>query len=378
MSKFHVLHVVPTLGAGGMEMAMSRVVNGLLSDGISHSIVVLKGEAIIAGQFDPAVKIHCLHARPRDAGLLLQLRRLIRTERPSVIHARNLSAWPEVALARLSAWPPTPLVFSFHGLAGTTPLSLRWRLTSRALARVTNSVFTVSQGSKDFLIQQAGIPASGIAVIPNGVDTTRFFPSPEPCLQDEFRIGTLGSLTPVKNQALLIRACHRLSEAGFKLRLEIAGEGRERLALENLIEALGMTEKVLLIGHVADTPAFLQSLHAFVLPSHSEAHPNALSEAMACALPCIGSRVGGIPEILDQGRAGMLFDSGDETALAEALKTLIGNQPLREELGRAALVRTCEKYSMDVMIKNYRELYGRWAGVTPDSKTDHQSSGDNA
>ena len=367
MSKIHVLHVVPTLGAGGMEMALSRVVNGLQADGISHSIVVLKGEAIIREQFDPAVNIHCLHAQPRDAGLLLQLRRLIQTERPSVIHARNLSAWPEVALARLSLLPHVPLVFSFHGLAGTAPLSSRWRLTCRVLARITNSVFTVSQGAKDFLVDQAGLSANKIAVIPNGVDTTRFFPLPPCDTQPTFRVGTLGSLTPVKNQALLIRACHRLSEAGVNLRLEIAGEGRERAALEALILSLGMTDHVSLLGHVADTPAFLRSLDAFVLPSFSEAHPNALSEAMACGLPCIGSRVGGMPEILNQGQAGILFDSDDENALTDALKSLIGDPALRQRLGQAALKRTCEKYSMDVMLDNYRSLYRRLSGMTPSS-----------
>jgi len=376
MSKIHVLHVVPTLGGGGMEMAMSRIVNGLHKEGISHSIVVLKGEAIIREQFDPAVKIHCLHAQPRDAGLLLQLRRLIRTERPSVIHARNLSAWPEVALARLSLLPQVPLVFSFHGLAGTAPLSLRWQLTCRLLARITNSVFTVSQGAKDFLIDQAALSADKVAVIPNGVDTTRFFPSPIATSHGEFRIGTLGNLTPVKNQALLVRACHRLAEQGVALRLEIAGEGRERAALEALILELGMTDRVSLIGHVADTPAFLRSLDAFVLPSYSEAHPNALSEAMACGLPCIGSRVGGMPEILDQGRAGLLFESDDENALSKSLKSLIDDPALRQKLGRAALERTCEKYSMDVMLDNYRNLYRRLSGLAPDSKSCEPSSRD--
>jgi len=355
----HLLHVVPTLRAGGMEMALSRVVNGLLAEGVSHTIVVLKGEAIIRDQFDPAVNIHCFHAQPYDVSVLLRFRRLIRAERPSVIHARNLGAWPEVALARLSVWPVVPLVFSFHGLAEAKPLPWRWRLMSRWLARPTSHVFTVSQGSKQFLTGQVGLPASRVAVIPNGVDTSRFSPSPKPAVCQERRVGTLGSLTPVKNQALLVRACHRLIQGGIKLSLEIAGEGPERPALEHLIQSLGMSKSIRLTGHLADTPAFLRKLDVFVLPSDSEAHPNALSEAMACGLPCIATRVGGVSEILDQGRAGLIVDPGDEQGLAEAIKTLLGDPAIRQVFAVAARKRVCEQYSMNAMLDRYRKLYWR-------------------
>ncbi len=369
MSKLHLLHVVPTLRAGGMEMALSRVVNGLLAEEMSHTIVVLKGEAIIRDLFDPAVHIHCFHARPHDASVPVQLHRLIHAERPSVIHARNLGAWFDVALARLSVWPVTPLVFSFHGLAETKPLSWRWRLMSRALARATSFIFTVSHGSKRFLTDEMRVPASRVAVIPNGVDTTRFFPLPPPSPHRECRVGTLGSLTPVKNQAMLIKACSRLLQEGCDLRLDIAGEGPERPALEHLIQSLGMAEKIRLTGHIADTPGFLRALDVFVLPSDSEAHPNALSEAMACGLPCLASRVGGIPEILDDGRGGMMFDPGDERGLAAGLQTLLGSPAIRQAFGAAAWKRIREHYSLHVMMESYRTLYLRLSGVAANSKT---------
>jgi len=338
-------------------MALSRVVNSLLTEGITHTIVVLKGEAVIRDQFDPGVDIRCLHAQPNDPSVPLQFRRLIQEVRPTVIHARNLSAWPEVALARLSVWPVVPLIFSFHGMAEAKPLPWRWRLASRVLARTTDFVFTVSQGAKQFLIDHVGLSASRVTVIPNGVDTTRFYPLAKAPDNQKYRVGTLGSLTPVKNQVLLVRACHRLIQEGINLRLEIAGEGPERPALENLIKLLDIAEKVQLVGHIADTPAFLRKLDVFALPSDSEAHPNALSEAMACGLSCIASRVGGIPEILDQGRAGMIFDPRDEKGLADGLKTLLVNQSVSQELGVAAWKYTCEQYSMEVMLERYRKLY---------------------
>ena len=126
-----VLHVVPTLGPGGMELALARVINGLIPQGVSHSIIALKGDALIKDRIHPSVRIHCLHAGARDLLVPLRLRRIIKQESPTVIHARNLGAWPEIAVARMLTWPAVPLVFSFHGVAEARPVPPRWRILSR-------------------------------------------------------------------------------------------------------------------------------------------------------------------------------------------------------------------------------------------------------
>lgn len=356
----HVLHVVPTLGAGGMELALARVIDGLLHKNITHSIAVLKGEALIKDRIDPSVRIHCMHADAHDLLVPLRLRRLIIAESPSVIHARNLGAWPEISIARLLTYPVVPLIFSFHGVAEARPVSLRWRFLSHIFARLTTQVFTVSEGSKHFLVDHIGLCEQDIGVIPNGVDTSRFTPLPrKPPIGEQVRVGTVGSLSPVKNQALLIRACHRALHLGIDLTLDIAGEGRERTALEKLIQSLGIGERVRLLGHIDDTPAFLNSLDIFVLSSDSEAHPNALSEAMACGLSCIASRVGGVAEITDQGQAALLFESGDEVTLSSHIINLASAPENRNRLGKAAFEVTRARYSMDIMLRHYQALYRR-------------------
>lgn len=341
-----------------MELALARVVNGLLPRGVTHSIVVLKGEATIRDRFDSSVRIHCLHANAYDPLVPFRLRRLIVAEEPTVIHARNLGAWPEVSLARRLVYPPVPLIFSFHGVAEAKPVPMRWRLLSRLLAGLTTRVFTVSAGSKSFLEDHVGLRGSAIDVIPNGVDIERFSPGPGGLrTEGTLRVGTAGSLSPVKNHALLIRACHQAMKLGMDLDLTIAGEGKERPALEQLVQSLGLAAKVHLPGHVSDTSAFLRNLDLFVLSSDSEAHPNALSEAMACGLPCIATRVGGVPEIVDQGRAALLFDSGDEGALAGLVAELAVDPGKRHRLGVAARRFTIEHYSLQTMLERYLEMY---------------------
>jgi glycosyltransferase involved in cell wall biosynthesis len=116
-----------------------------------------------------------------------------------------------------------------------------------------------------------------------------------------------------------------------------------------------------LTGRVSDIPSFLRDLDIFVLPSLGEAHPNALLEAMACGLPCVGTRVGGVPEAMEEGRCGLLIDAGDAQGLVSATSRLAGDADLRRELGLAARQRVCLAYSLDKMIEAYAALYSGYS-----------------
>ena len=353
----HVLHVVPTLTVGGMELAMSRVTRALANNGMRHSICCLKGEAAIRSRFDASVRIHCLRGEPNDPMLPLRLRRLIRRLRPTIIHARNWGAWPDVALARLTTRPRVPLVFSFHGMDRPGPMPPRRRLACRALAGITTHLFTVSEASKRMLVEDVGLPARRIDVIPNGVDTGRFSPSPPRPERRPLVVGTVGSLTLVKNQGVLIRACARLVAAAIDVIVRLAGRGPEKKELSDLARSLRIHDRVRFAGHVEDVPAFLRDLDVFVLPSAAEAHPNALLEAMSCGLPCVASAVGGVPEMLEGGRCGVLVAPNDPAGLADALAQLARCPQRRFELARAARHRVCRQYGMDRMIGRYADLY---------------------
>jgi len=358
----HVLHVVPGLGPGGMETAMARLIRGLDGPDMRHSVVCLSGEPIIRDQLPPSVLVHRMHAAPNDPALPWRLVRLIHRVRPTVIHARNWGAWPDVAVARLAMWPPVPLIFSFHGFARPDRVLLVRRIAFRVLARMTTHLLTVSEAARRMLVDRLGWPSTGVAVIPNGVDTDRFTPAARATGQGASPgvvIGTVGGLTYVKNQSLLVAACADLGVAGVAWELRIAGEGPERDRLAGLAASLGIADRVRLVGHIADVPGFLQQLDIFALPSLSEAHPNALLEAMASGLPCVASGVGGAAEVLDGGRVGRLIDPADRAGLAAVLAELARDAALRRSLGEAARRQVCQRYAMPAMIEAYRELYGR-------------------
>jgi len=355
--QIHVLHVVPGLRAGGMELALARVIAALSSDSMRHSIVCLKGDAEIADRLPIKTEVYCLHSRPNELRLPARLADLVRRIRPTVIHARNWGAWPDMAVARLLVWPIMPFVFSFHGLGEAGYMPLRRRLASHILARITTCLFTVSEPSKRLMVSKWGWPQAKVNVIPNGVNTELFRPANLPRNKERFVVGTVGILKPVKNHALLVRACDKLVRRGINLKLRIAGDGQERCKLIALARSLDFEDHLELYGHVENIPEFLGNLDVFVLCSDSEQHPNALIEAMACGLPCIGTRVGGVEDIVDTGRCGLVIDPKDESGLTEAILSLLRNPALRNKLSLAARKRICDSYSMERMRAAYDQMY---------------------
>jgi len=370
----HVMHVVPGLGPGGMELAMARLVRGIQTPDVRHTVVCLKGEAVIRDQFPAGVDIHCMYSKPNELALPFRLRRLIRQVRPTVIHARNWGAWPDVALARLLTRPRVPLVFSFHGFARTERPPLRRRVAFRLLARMTTHLLTVCDAARQMLVREFGWPAGKVRVIPNGVDLAKFCPGPDQRrVSGRLLIGCIGGLTAVKNHGLMLRALAGLVERGADCELRIAGEGPERPMLEGLAAELGIASRVVFAGQVADVPALLRQFDLFVLPSASEAHPNALLEAMACGVPCVATDVGGVAEVLDSGACGLVVPPGDPEALANALHGLCVSAEERRRLAQAGRRRAVEQYSMEKMTADYEALYreaSAWArGKTQPAKT---------
>jgi len=357
----HVLHVISTLGAGGTELTMARVIRGLRSP-MRHSIACLRGPCHIGEYLPGETDIHCLDARPNEPQLPLRLARLMRAVRPSVVHARNWGAWPDTAVGRLLARPAPPLVFSFHGQGDSPSVPLRRRLASRVLVRMTTHLFTLSEQSRRMLAAVWGWPAGRVEVIPNGVDTERFSPGDAPRSSGRLAVGMVGNLRAVKNHALAIRACAQLAGRGVDLELRLAGTGPLRDNLAALAASLGFGDRLKPAGSVADVPDFLRRLDVFLLTSDSEQHPNSLTEALACGVASIATRVGCVEELLDGGRCGRIVPPGDVEALTAALAEVLAGPSLRRQYTSAGREHVVAHYSLDRMLRAYEAMYRRLAG----------------
>jgi glycosyltransferase involved in cell wall biosynthesis len=206
-----------------------------------------------------------------------------------------------------------------------------------------------------------------MTVIHNGVDTARFAPSAAVrarvrkelgVAEDEFCIGCVASLSPVKDHLTLLAAVKELAETCNSWRVLLVGEGPERPRLESYINSNpGWKSRIQFLGLSHRVDELLQSMDMFVLPSVSEGISNAVLEAMAVGLPVAVTATGGNPEVVVDGESGLMFPVGGVRQLAEMLKGLQAQGERRAELGRGAVRRVQDSFSLDTMVRNYDDLY---------------------
>ena len=209
---------------------------------------------------------------------------------------------------------------------------------------------------------------SSVTCIRNGIDlegksvqTDRWRTRKELSVDSETcLIGTLGRLTPVKGILYLLQAARILLGRGTNVKVLIVGEGSIRQDLLTQMHDLGISDNVVFLGHREDSDELLQALDIFVLPSLSEGIPMALLEAMAASRPIVASRVGGIPEIIEDGVDGYLVEPMDVNNLAERCRRLIESPDVARKMGEHGRKRVEREFSATAMadrvVSVYKEL----------------------
>ena len=212
-----------------------------------------------------------------------------------------------------------------------------------------------------------------MTTIPNGVDSTRFGGAGRSDARrrlgvaaDQVVVGTVGRLDPVKDQASLVKAFAALRTARPGALLVIVGDGPCRPELTQLISGLGLESHVLLLGERQDIPELMAAMDLFVLPSIAEGMSNTVLEAMATGLPVVATRIGGNPELIEDGLTGRLVPPLDVAGLGAAIDGYLDDAHLRALHGKAARHRAVERFDLAVMARAYGNLYdtvlgGRWA-----------------
>src|SRR5262245_11719243 len=200
---------------------------------------------------------------------------------------------------------------------------------ARCTRRLSDRVVAVSAAVRRQLIQTERLAADRIVVIGNGIDTARY-----PMAQsdgaraelgfgpDTFLVGGVGRLSPEKGFAHLLDSVALARTRGIPISLAVAGDGPERSKLERRAQALGIEEHAKFLGVRDDVRPLYAAIDVFALPSVEEGSPNALLEAMGSGRAVVASRVGGVPEIVEEGRSGLLVDPGSTVCLADALTRL--------------------------------------------------------
>jgi len=228
----------------------------------------------------------------------------------------------------------------------------------RQLARFVDRYVCVSDDVRAQCVTE-GIGPSRLVTVLNGIDVSRFgFRGPDP----GGPVVAVARLSPEKDIANLVRATAIGAPRAPGLRVEVAGGGPCLEELQQLAADLGVADRIVFLGEVRDIPSLLARARLFVLPSRSEGIPLTVLEAMACGLPVVATRVGGLPEVVEDEVTGLLVPAADPTALAGAMIEIWGDPKRGDQMGRAGRQRAEECFGVGRMVAEYEALYasGAW------------------
>jgi len=272
--------------------------------------------------------------------LIKLLLRLIRY-RPQILYTLTVvpNIWGRL-LGRIAGVPT--MVSGYRSLIPKQHERYLWPLSRRIICN--------AQVLKKIMVRRFSVNPERIAVIPNGVDPQFFSPTTG---QKAFGPTALfvGRLVREKDPLQLLEAFGRVLDVLPKADLEMVGNGPLKKNLQNMIRSRSLESRVKLLPGTADLRPLFSRAWVFVLPSIREASPNVIIEAMAAGLPVVATRVGGIPELVEDGRTGILVRPGDQQGLAEALVDLLKNDRQRREMGTRARQRILACHSLEVMVK---------------------------
>ena len=234
-------------------------------------------------------------------------------------------------------------------------------LQIHAVVVVLSSRMKEYVAAHDFLLPNAQL-------IPNGVDTKRFYPTPDMSIQEAraHTVVCVSKLRYEKGVDVLLQAWHLVQQQIPQARLILVGSGPIQPQLTQMAEALNIRESIEFAGLQNDVVAQLHRAGIAILPSRWEGMPNAVLEAMACGIPSIATRVSGSEDIIQDGVNGLLVEVEDYEAMADALLTLLSNPTLTEQYGQVARATVEQRYSLEYITDIYIELYQKM--ITPQTK----------
>lgn len=360
-----VTHVVLSLDVGGLERNVVNQVREGQALGQQVSVVCLERLGVLAPQVqDLGGHVVCLEKRPGiQLSLLRKMRAVLRGLAPDIVHTHQIPclfyAGPVSRVVEKAR-----VVHTEHGLplVDSRPKT-RW--LGRWSALHCELFFCLTQEIALELKRKRIVPDRKLRVIRNGIDTACYRSPGNPlALRASLGIppsspviGTVGRLAEIKQFDVLIRAFAEVRQGRPDAHLLFVGDGPQRLALEQLREQIGLGPFVHFAGYRTNVSEYLHVMSCFALTSRSEGTPQAVLEACVAGLPVVATRVGGLPEVIDDGRTGILLNPGDERALAHALLELLDNQQLARSMGDAGRQHVESVYGIRRMAREYHEYF---------------------
>ena len=360
-----IVHSESSCGWGGQEIRILTESQGFLRRGHLVRIVCPREAPIYEAARRRGVPVEALPIERRRVRALRAVRGWLKTNDFDVINTHSSAdSWLFAVAAKLFG-PRAPIVRTRHisVTVSRDPLT-RWLYT-----RGTDVVVTTGERIRQALIKHNHLRHDRLLSVPTGIDTGHFAPGDKLEARrklhlppERITIGVVATLRPGKGHPYLLDAIRQL--ARDDVQLLIVGQGRMRGPIEEQIARLNLADRVVLPGNQEDVVPWLQAMDVFAFPSHaSEGVPQSIMQAMSCGLPVVATTAGAIDEAVTHDATGLIVPAMDSHALAEALRTLIDDEPLRRRFGQQSRRVALERFGMDRMLDRMEDVFRRLAAA---------------
>jgi glycosyltransferase involved in cell wall biosynthesis len=376
-----VCHVITKLELGGaQEVALYAVAH--LDRSKFRPLLVAGPGGLLTDEAKSlhGVEVHILSSLARrvhalaDLVAFVELIRLFRRLRPAIVHTHSSKAG---ILGRWAAWcARVPvIVHTIHGY-GITPAQPRWLrrvliLLERMTGWITTHWIAVAQADIEKGIEWGLFDRTQVSVVRPGIDPQPFQAAIDVTTRHAIRaefgagpadylVGTVACLKPQKAPEDFVAVAKQVCDVVPEARFVLIGDGDLRPWIESLIEVNGLCKRLHLAGWRRDISTVMKAFDAFLLTSHWEGLPRVLLEARTIGLPVVATRVGGVEEVIVQGRHGWLSDAGDIAGLSAQLVRVLQSRNGQPH-GRSPSVEALPKeFHLEEMVKQYESLYDRF------------------
>lgn len=358
----HILHTEWSQGWGGQEIRIIAEMEALTAEGIKTSIACHPESQIYEQAGKRGLDAYPIKfGTPANLATILQVAKLAKRIKATIIHTHSSKdSWIGGIAGKLSA---IPVVRSRHISA-----LIKKKPTNRILyGYLPKSIVTSGRIIAEQLIDATGVSPEKVFAVAPGADPRRFVPNLEAGkeIRAEFNIpedatvyGMVAVLRSWKGHCLFLEAITPLIKSDPTVWVLIVGDGPMKEPIESKIKELGITDRVVLTGHRSDPERYYPALDVHLLPSlRNEGAPQAVPQAMMCGVANITSDGGGLPEVLDHGKTGLIATAGDLEALRKCINDFFNDPDYRKKIAQAGQKKALEDFTFERQIKKTKEAY---------------------
>lgn len=361
-----VMQITHSLAMGGLQQVLLNLCRHIDRSMFDISVVCLKELGVFAKKLHELdIEVILIpHTKRTDYFTFVKLAHILREKKIDIIHTHNTQPFIDGTLAALLAGVKT-VVHTDH--SRVFPDKPRYMVAERVLSNFAYKIIGVSDTVVNNLMHYEKIPKGRMLTIHNGINAEDYELSVnikntrrELGLYDSSPVlGISSRLSHLKGISYLLKSMCDIRRVHKNVMLLIIGDGPERKQLEQETIALGLQKQVLFLGERENIQPFFKIFDIFVLPSLSEGMPICLLEAMASGCPIVTTKVGGVPEMIENGKNGLLVNPANSEDLSKAILSLLENESLRHSLAIEGKRIVRERFCALKMAKTYEQIYLR-------------------